>query len=309
MNEPGQIRYLRYDEIDLGKWDNCIQNSVNRLPYAFSWYLDRMAGTWDALVMGDYLYVMPLPTGRKYGISYLLQPLFIQQLGIFSPFEISPELVAVFLEKIPARYRLVRINLNTSNYPSGKSFAPEKKVNYQLDLSLSYPKLYKAYSENTRRNLKKAQRSGLQVQQIHNIPEFIQFVRNFLEDRSSEIKGFHFRRLQLLISYAVSNGKGIMAGVYSATNSLCAVVFLVHSTGRYIYLAAASNKEGIESRAMFFLVDYYIKKNAGRMEILDFEGSNIGGIARFYSGFGAKPYFYFTVGRNRLPWPLKVFKK
>jgi hypothetical protein len=47
------------------------------------WHLDRTAVVWDALVWGDYEFVMPLPVRKKWGIQYVYQPLFCQQLGIF----------------------------------------------------------------------------------------------------------------------------------------------------------------------------------------------------------------------------------
>ena len=79
------IRYLRHNEIDREKWDACIAASENGLVYAYSWYLDVVHPEWEALVMDDYAAVMPLTGGRKFGVEYLFQPFFVQQLGAFSP--------------------------------------------------------------------------------------------------------------------------------------------------------------------------------------------------------------------------------
>ncbi len=43
--------------------------------------------------------------------------------------------------------------------------------------------------------------------------------------------------------------------------------------------------------------------------ILDFEGSSIPGLARFYKGFGANPSNFFLLKYNNLPFPFKYFKK
>ena len=47
---------------------------------------------------------------------------------------------------------------------------------------------------------------------------------------------------------------------------------------------------------MTFLIDDYIKSNCNKNKVLDFEGSNLEGVKKFYSGFGSinKPYFLFT---------------
>jgi hypothetical protein len=42
--------------------------------------------------------------------------------------------------------------------------------------------------------------------------------------------------------------------------------------------------------------------------VLDFEGSEIEGIARFFKSFGAEKRNYYRYKRNRLPWLLRIFK-
>jgi hypothetical protein len=63
---------------------NAIARSFNGIVYAYSWYLDIVSPGWDALVKDDYKSVMPLTWRKKYGIKYLYQPFFTQQLGVFS---------------------------------------------------------------------------------------------------------------------------------------------------------------------------------------------------------------------------------
>ena len=61
---------------------------------------------------------------------------------------------------------------------------------------------------------------------------------------------------------------------------------------------AVTNKEGLKSKANFLLVDTFIKNNSNAGIILDFEGSNIEGIARFYAGFGAKKTTYQEIKKT-----------
>src|SRR3990172_7490113 len=100
------ITYLKHSEIDKPKWDKCIQNSSNGLIYAYSWYLDFVSPNWQALVRGDYEYVMPLTCKKKYGINYLHQPFFAQQLGVFSSAVLSDYDVDEFLSLIPEKFKL-----------------------------------------------------------------------------------------------------------------------------------------------------------------------------------------------------------
>ena len=54
------IQLLKHNEIDKPRWDECIQNSPNGLIYAYSWYLDFISPKWEAMVRGDYEFIMPL---------------------------------------------------------------------------------------------------------------------------------------------------------------------------------------------------------------------------------------------------------
>jgi len=57
------------------------------------------------------------------------------------------------------------------------------------------------------------------------------------------------------------------------------------------------------------LIDAFIKDNADKPLILDFEGSDIRNLAFFYSGFGAKDEQYPFLKINKLPFYLKWLKK
>ncbi len=60
---------------------------------------------------------------------------------------------------------------------------------------------------------------------------------------------------------------------------------------------------------MPFLIDSFIRQNAGKNITLDFEGSNDLNLARFYKSFGSKECAYQQVKINRLPFPVNLLKK
>src|SRR5262245_52449819 len=107
---PSNLQYLHRSEVDTIKWDQCINEAHNGLMYACSFFLDHMAGNWDALVLGDYEAVMPLPWRKKFGIYYLYQPFVTASLGVFSANAIDKELMETFLNSIPAKFKLIEID-------------------------------------------------------------------------------------------------------------------------------------------------------------------------------------------------------
>ena len=71
------INYIEHKDIDFKKWDSCVANSLNRLIYGFSWYLDVVCNDWDALVYNDYEAVFPLPKRKKWGYIIFISLSFV----------------------------------------------------------------------------------------------------------------------------------------------------------------------------------------------------------------------------------------
>ena len=53
--------------------------------------------------------------------------------------------------------------------------------------------------------------------------------------------------------------------------------------------------KSVKFNTMTVIIDYYIKMNVQKKKILDFEGSNIPGLKRFYQGFGAVEKNYMHI--------------
>ena len=133
------IKHLRHNEVDKKKWDDCIDNAFNGIIYAYSWYLDIVCPTWDALIEDDYEKVMPLTHNNKLGISYLYPPLFTQQLGVFSKISLSSSDVENFISigrlKDFLYFPFMKTQLSGQEFPvEGESLAQfclrEKSVNH-----------------------------------------------------------------------------------------------------------------------------------------------------------------------------------
>lgn len=192
MKEGAAIQYLTRNQIDTAKWDQCINRAANGRIYAFSVYLDTMSANWDALVLNDYEAVMPLTWNNKYGIQYLYQPFLAAQLGVF-----GSEEVQAFIEAIPAHFRFMDIYLNSENTKAVKSDTALLRDNYVLDLHHPYEKLFTAYRENIRRNIKKAKQAGCLVQKDFNVDTVISLAATqmHMHDKKTEENIGRFRTL------------------------------------------------------------------------------------------------------------------
>jgi hypothetical protein len=295
-----KIKHLRHKQIDQDRWDAIIANSLNQFGYAYSWYLNIVSPNWEALVSDDYEFIMPLPVKRKFKIPYMVQPDMAQQLGIFSHEVISEIIIKLFIEKIP--YYSYQINLNEYNLCSNEGHELIVHPNFVLNLQKNFEQIQSEFSKNTCRNINKAKKAKLSTDFISDPSEYIHFYHSVNTDYNDAaikilenliIKGFEQDLMQIPVIRNIDGD--IIAG-------FCILL----SGKRMIYLIPASNDEAKKNSAMFLLLNEIIKINSQKDIILDFEGSKVDGIARFYKGFGAenRPYYIlkkfrpdFLVGR------------
>jgi hypothetical protein len=300
----GGLKYLEHEKINYEKWDRCVENATNSRIYAMSWHLDRTTEVWDALVLADYEIVMPLPYRKKWGIKSLSQPLFSQQLGIFPN---PPDIILKqFYSEITHRFRFAETQINSKNKQVSSSIDFSPRENYLLNLSENYQEIASNYSQNTARNIKKAKKKSLSYVAGIRIEDYLDFKRNNLP---AKLPGDALKKLKSIIALGQYKGIGEIYGVYTNENELCAAVYFCRWKERVIYMNAATNSKGKELGGMFFLLDQFLRQNAGSNLLLDLEGSTIPGVARFYAGFGAIYETYYQLKFNRLPLPLKWIKR
>lgn len=303
-----EIRLLKRDEIDDKVWNGCIHFAVNAMPYAYTWYLDNVTEEWEGLVMGNYKAVMPLVFEKKFGVDYLYQPFFTQQLGVFTSMPLSKNLVNKFIDSIPEKYKYIDINLNEINDVSEREEV-SLRTNHFLDLNLDYALIKSNYSKNTVRNLNKAEKNELLIQYNVKPEKFVDF---YVENTAGKIDNFkdkHKHMMLRIIYKALSYQLGSVLSITDKHGEILAANFIIFHPTRIINLLPTSNEEGKEKNAMVFLIDHLLQKNSNQKKIFDFEGSMIEGISRFYKGFGAEEINYFRLKRNNLSWFYRILKK
>jgi len=303
------IKHHRAHEIDRERWDECIRKSFNGIIYAYSWYLDIVCPSWEALIEGDYKIVMPLSTGKKMGLRYLYPPYFVQQLGVFSVDKLTAEAVIDFLKAIPKEFKYAEINLNTFNNVSGTEFNFISNLTHELDLIGSYEASRMAYTDNTKRNVKKSEQNNLDF--VEN-PSREAIITLFRKGRGADVKNLkeqEYDVLRRLLQALDARGRLHTRGVLDANGELIAGAFFVDSNSKVIFLFSGLSELGKTMGAMFFLIDRFIAANSNKNLVLDFEGSNDPKLSRFYKGFGAKECVYLQARINKLPWFISWYKR
>jgi hypothetical protein len=305
MSINSQIQYYTHKQVDKVKWDAVIESSPNGLIYGYSFYLDHMAKHWDALVLNDYEAVMPLTWNKKYGIYYLYQPFLCASLGVFGK-DITAETTKEFLLNIPEKFRYRDISLNHGNLYTMEIAGLYERKNFVLNLQEPYDILYNRFSDNVKRNIKKAAQNGCLVLKP-SFPEILQLAKPQLKQFMA-VTHDDIDRFSRLYYYLEQKNVTATYGIAAEGKLLSSCVFFFWRKRAY-YILVGNHAGGKATGASHALLNAFIKDHAGTGIILDFEGSDIPGLALFYSSFGAPEENYPAIKLNRLPALVKWLKK
>lgn len=301
------IRHLKHDQIDKAEWDKLLLRCADRLWYVQSWVLDLCCPQWEALI-GDDGSLMPLIWRRKFGVDYLYQPYAVQQQGVFSPRR-DERTDNAFLEAVPSRFRYWDVHLNAAmRIHADPDDRLSTGTNQDVDLGPDATTLRAAYSQGHRRNLRKGGDDPPVVVRDVTSAEFVALFHRTTGKRFGNVPEGGMQLLERMLAGALERSQCTLLGVREDGVLIAAVCFMEWE-GRSILLKSANDKAGSERQAMFHLVDRYISEHAGSGLLLDLAGSNTASVARFNAGFGARSTVYLHLVRNRLPAPLRWFKR
>ena len=281
------ITFIPHHQIDKEKYDDCIRNSCDPRIYAFSWFLECVNTTWDLLVEGDYTTVMPLPRKVKYGIAYINSPYWTQQLGVFSSKEIRAQKVYEFLRAIPNKFFWIDYQINSGVQLNSDSLIVKK--NYVLSLKDDFDVILQNYNQNRRRISKKPV-TGLKLDTNGNIQFFLNKLRK--EKRVYHLDEEAIERLYCLYD---SNAEQVRVWNVFREEELIGGLLWLFDGDRITYLVPLSSEKGKQLNIPTFIINELIRQFAGQDVLLDFEGSSIPGVEKFYKSFGARTeaYYYY----------------
>jgi len=297
------FHHIKHHQIDFQKWDHAILSSESPLVFAQSFYLNATSPGWEALVIGDYECVFPLTVRQKLGFTYLPQPPFTSQLGLFG--NTSPEKEKLFFEYITQKFRLVEIELNSTNQL--KNHFVNSKNTYIIDYTLPF-----TYNKNTVRNINKALQKKLRVEMVkpdESIRLSFNYLNPFLINELS-LSRYAIKRFEKLIYNSIEAKQLITFKVVDEKNNLKAMAHFVFNTKHALFLKGTNFDKKEQSGSMHLLLDHAIHYFKDKSLIFDFGGGSISvGLALFYSGLGGKKLDYSIISWNKLPAIPNLIKK
>ena len=295
------ITRIQHQDIDFKKWDQTILDSETPFVFAQSFYLNATCPQWDALVIGDYESVFPLTHKTKFGFTYLPQPPFTSQLGVFG--KVNLEIEQLFFNYITQHYKLIDVELNVSNKIVSEFITPKNTyvLNYQSE--------YK-FNQNTKRNINKAIENGFVVERVEDkdvLPLSQKYLNPFLEGEVNLTKST-VALLDDLLKNSIKSKTLYTFKVLDKHQTIKALGHFICNGKHALYLKGTNFDKAENSGSMHLLMKYAIEFFANKASLFDFGGGSKQGLANFYMGFGGEVCTYSFLQVNRLPWLIKFIK-
>lgn len=285
------FKYFKNCDIDKLKWDHFIENSCFPQVYATSWFLDIVTPGWGAFISNDWDWVMPVPVKRKYCIPYVIQPMFTQQLGIFSKHEISPYLVTEVINQLIKKFPFVVYQFSRQ-VPTPKIKGVVYRQTYELKLNSDYQIIQSGYNDSHKKNIRRAERNDCSIQESQDVSIMVDLMQQmYASMQIDSVKGYHYKMLSDIFKLGLQSTESRLYYAFNSCNEPIAGTFFLNYKNQNVIFSARTH-EGFEKKATFLLVDHFIRENASKDVYLDFAGSDIKGIAEFNSGWGATKQIY-----------------
>lgn len=297
------LRLIPHRDIDRTRWNEAIYSAYNSSVYGMSWYLDACAPGWAALVKGDYEQMMAIPLKYKMGVSYAYQALFVQQAGIFSKVAIQTEDIQEFLRFLDTNIAKVKLYLTPEcNLSLWSAQQVESRRSQFIPLDRSIEEIRNSYSDNAKRNIRKAEKNGLNLQFSIDYEVVIKGFKNQSGEHVKQIGDAGFQKLYMLLDQLQQHTDSHVAQVYTKEGQLLYSAFFTGFNGAALYVKGFGTDLSRNTGAGHFLMDRMIKKYLDDgYKLFDFGGSNAETVRKFNMQFGSEEFEYFCYNGGYLP--------
>ncbi len=290
-------KYVAHKDLDRVKWEACLAKDENSKFYGSCDVLDVLSPGWDGIVWGDYEGIMAVTGRKKMGVNYLAQPFLLHRLEIYGSGKMQEA-----IELLKEKFGFMEIAV-VGDLKSGSKLELGERANFTLKIDENHRS---GYNSNLKRNLKKANNSGLELKLGLGAEEMVEFFKTH-KGGDLDFSEDHYEKMIGLIEVCQQNDTAIVVEVERAGQRL-ATAFFVKRNGRLTFVKGTANALGRQHGAMAYLFDTMLEQTTG-ICILDFAGSTVPGVAQFNASFGAEKEVFHSLRYNNLPLPLKWLKK
>ena len=280
--------------------------------FSQDWWLDAACGDdWDVLLdekNGKVHAAMPLYVPCHHIVT---MPHYTQTMGVWFAVEAADIKYSSLLEHRQAICKsfideLKRFKSFFQNFSYEftdwlpfywDGFSQTTRYTYILHGIKNLEKILSGMSQQTRRNIKKAEELSITVRRGVSVDDFLK-IQALTFERQNKRNKQSSTVLRRMIDAAREREQGEIFGGYDKDGNLHAVAFVVWQKKSAYYIAGGGDPVLRSSGAHSLVLWDAIKHVTQYTDTFDFEGSMIPGVERFFREFGAVQTPYFTIEKG-----------
>jgi len=264
------------------------------------WWMDAVSEgkDWDAVTLPSGA-MMPFLLRKRLGMRFVLMPQQTQIGGYFGT-EDSAEDIAKAIDglKLAYYYQKYPIGQEKAKELGQYGFQVSEMTTYRIEDLSTEEEMVRQFSENKRRQLKKA--ASLKLCTCLPPADFYRFHEECLRKQGKTISySLHFWRT--LYAACRDHQAGHIIALRDEQDQLAAAAFLVYDKDVCYYLIPTYDPDKSKTGAGARLVLEALRFAAIHSETFDFEGSMIPGVAEHYRQFGSTATTYYAVEKTYNP--------
>lgn len=281
------------------EWNNRIENLNYLGLYCKYEYLQHFCDDWICISNHNQTLLLPIPIRKKMGITYAYTPSFFPQTSIIGKY--NEDDIVRLSNKLLSIVHYGDLFLD-GRLLSNKKIKHAIKTNFTLDTSNWKNKM----NDHHRRALEKAYKQNFNIQEDIQASVIIDLFKQIYREKMSHVSSIDYNRL---LQWCEQQPNSIYTYCAYLNGEIHAAAILFYHRNIVYNMLNVVTEVGKSTRANYCLyahiLDWCNKKNFS----LDWEGSDIAGIARFYEGWGSEKHSYHHYHINALPFPINYFKR
>ena len=299
-----QVAVLDYKGLTKEELDQLNQKTKEQSLNNQLWYIALLADSKvKVFVFNNFETILFVPYRKKFQITYAYMPVFLQKLSFIGEENGQRPII----EELFKYVRFGEVSMFSTIEEKRFDYSRIRK-NFTLCLNKPYVELRKNYNENHRRNISKTDNLTIQITE-----EIDPLISIFKSEKSTSFQKKNMRNLVQNVHKLINSPQLIdKLLIFNALefNQIVASAIFIKFNHVIYYIIGASIKSShkVSSKGLFKIFDHLIKQYSETDMLLDFEGSDVPGIARFFKGFGSQEEDYKFLRWNKLPAIIKRLK-
>jgi hypothetical protein len=306
-------------ELPPDQWDAFVWESPQGNLYHCHAYLSHLLPDWEAAVIyhdGQIAAAWPWEQKRRWGIAYVLQPPFAQYHGVlfrslsdqpYKALEFQKKALQLLHAAIPPAVRYMSVTFSPAfayDLPLIWSGWQQRTCyTYWTDIGMGYEAFLGSVASHVRREIKKAAQAHLRVA-VENAPEqVVAILKKAKPEVVQTISPRFFEGLCQNARHYYAEGQSCCLIGYDGSLPIAGIIYFFYKD-TMIYYQGSTLPEYKNSGIMSAIIAESVRLYGHQYRYLDFDGSMIEPIERFFRGFAAFPVRYSRFTLDRLPLPV-----